>query len=98
MTDHKPLMSILGPKKGLPTLAAARIQRWAILLLGYQYDLEFRTSEQHNNADGLSRLPEMSSIANRRPRVLRIPLGCTIKNDGLSQGGTVPPTVYLIMY
>ena len=36
VTDHKPLMSILGPKKGLPTLAAARIQSWAILLLGYQ--------------------------------------------------------------
>ncbi len=30
VTDHKPLMSILGSKKGLPTLAAARLQRWAI--------------------------------------------------------------------
>ena len=54
VTDHKPLMAILGSKKTLPTLAAARLQRWAILLLGYQYDLEFRTSAQHSNADCFS--------------------------------------------
>lgn len=41
----------------IPTLAAARLQRWAILLLGYQYELEFRPSGQHSNADGFSRLP-----------------------------------------
>jgi len=41
VTDHKPLTAILGPKKGLPTLAAARLQRWAIFLSAYQYDLEF---------------------------------------------------------
>ena len=29
VTDHKPLTSILGPKKGIPSLAAARLQRWA---------------------------------------------------------------------
>ena len=38
-------------------MADARLQRWTILLLGYQYDLEFRTSAQHSNADGFSRLP-----------------------------------------
>ncbi len=57
VTDHKPLMAILGSKKSLPTLAAARLQRWAIILLGYQYTLEFRHSIQHANADGFSRLP-----------------------------------------
>ena len=29
VTDHKPLITILGPKKGIPPLAAARLQRWA---------------------------------------------------------------------
>lgn len=61
VTDHKPLMAILGSKKSLPTLAAARLQRWAVLLMGYQYDLEFRRSEQHSNADGFSRLPRPSA-------------------------------------
>ena len=33
------------------------MQRWALLLSAYDYDLEFRTSLAHANADGLSRLP-----------------------------------------
>ena len=57
VTHHKPLMTILSPKKGLPTLAAARLQRWAILLTAYQYDIEFRSTHEHSNADGFSRLP-----------------------------------------
>ena len=57
VTDHKPLLTILGPKKGLPTLAAARLQRWAILLSAYRYDIEFRSTDDHSNADGFSRLP-----------------------------------------
>ena len=32
-TDHKPLLTILGPKKGVPTLAAARMQRWTLILV-----------------------------------------------------------------
>ena len=41
VTDHQPLVKILGPKQGIPTLAAARLQRWAIILSAYDYDLEF---------------------------------------------------------
>jgi len=57
ITDHKPLLAILGPKSQLPTLAAARFQRWAIYLSAYHYDLCFRPTAKHSNADGLSRLP-----------------------------------------
>ena len=32
VTDHKPLTTILSPKKGLPSLSTARLQRWAMLL------------------------------------------------------------------
>ena len=56
-TDHKPLTTILGPKQGIPTLAAARLQRWALILSAYTYHIEFRPTGQHANADGLSRLP-----------------------------------------
>ena len=56
VTDHKPLMSILSPTGGLPPLAAARLQRYAIILAAYSYDLEFRSSLKHGNADALSRL------------------------------------------
>ena len=57
VTDHKPLTAILGSKKGTPPLAAARLQRWAILLSAYRYQIEFRSTTAHANADGLSRLP-----------------------------------------
>ena len=56
VTDHKPLVTLLGPKSGIPTLAAARLQRWAILLSAYQYEIEYRSTLKHANADCLSRL------------------------------------------
>ncbi|KAJ8018701.1 hypothetical protein HOLleu_43163 [Holothuria leucospilota] len=56
-TDHKPLKYLLGPNKGIPVLAASRLQRWAILLSGYEFDIKYRTSKQNANVDCLSRLP-----------------------------------------
>ena len=57
VTDHKPLTTILGPKNTIPSLAAARLQRWALLLAGYSYSIKFKPTSTHSNADGLSRLP-----------------------------------------
>ena len=57
VTDHKPLLAILGEKKGIPSPAAARLQRWAVLLSAYQYEIRFKPMQEHANADGRSRLP-----------------------------------------
>nr|XP_055061179.1 uncharacterized protein K02A2.6-like [Misgurnus anguillicaudatus] len=57
VTDHKPLLKILGPKTGVPTLAAARMQRWSLILSAYKYEIQYKRSEHHGNADALSRLP-----------------------------------------
>ncbi len=57
ITDHKPLCTILGPKTGVPTLAAHRLQRWALILMAHQYDIRYRRSSDHGNCDALSRLP-----------------------------------------
>ena len=57
VTDHKPLTTILSPGNAVPTLAAARLQRWALLLSAYSYSIGYRSTEQHGNADSLSRLP-----------------------------------------
>jgi hypothetical protein len=62
VTDHKPLVSILNPKSGIPAMTAARLQRYALYLAGHTYDIEYRNTRQHCNADGLSRLPLTTPI------------------------------------
>ena len=64
ISDHKPLQCILGHRKPVPTLASARLQRWALLLGAYDYKLEYMSACQLRHADGLSRLPLPESPAN----------------------------------
>lgn len=57
ITDHKPLLSIFGSKKGPPAFAASRLQRYALFLSNYDFDIQYVTSKSNANADCLSRLP-----------------------------------------
>ena len=59
--DHQPLVSIFGPKTGVPPLSAAQMQRWSLILAPYQYEIEYRKSAEHANADALSRLVSTSA-------------------------------------
>lgn len=72
ITDHKPLLKILGPKTGVPPLAAARMQRWALILAAYTYEIQYKPSEQHGNADALSRLPMADNSFPRSNPVYRV--------------------------
>ena len=54
-TDYKPLISLFGANSKLPTLVAARLQRWAQTLSAYNYHIEYRTGVNNGNADALSR-------------------------------------------
>ena len=56
-TDHKPLTTIFGKKKGIPPTTAGHLQRWALILMGYSFDIEYKSTKIFGNADGLSRLP-----------------------------------------
>ena len=57
ITDNKPLTAIFGSKKGIPSLAAGQLQRWAVLLSTYTYDIQYKPTQLHCNADGLPRPP-----------------------------------------
>jgi hypothetical protein len=65
-TDHKPLTSIFDPHKNIPSLARARIQRWALILSAYQYEIKFRKGTENVPADVLSRLPISVSFKNHK--------------------------------
>ncbi|XP_048590584.1 uncharacterized protein LOC116613084 isoform X1 [Nematostella vectensis] len=53
LTDHKPLISVLGPKSKPPS---ARIERWLLYLQQFSYVVR-HISGKENSADALSRLP-----------------------------------------
>ena len=57
ITDHKPLLTLFSEVRPVPTQCSARIQRWSLTLSAYDYEICYRSSKAHSNADALSRLP-----------------------------------------
>ena len=57
VTDHKPLLGLLGEARSTSPQASARVRRWSLYLSMFEYTLKFRKTEAHANADALSRLP-----------------------------------------
>ena len=56
ITDHKPILGgLLHEHKSIPSVAASRIQRWAIILSACNYDLIFKSGRKYGNADSMSR-------------------------------------------
>lgn len=54
-TDNEALSKILGPKYGIPKMAAKRLQYWAIFLGGFDYEIQHIKSK-NNPADYLPRI------------------------------------------
>ena len=63
VTDHQPLTSIFNPTKSTPATAAARLARYAVFLGSHDYNIEYKNTAKHCNADGLSRLPLRQTVA-----------------------------------
>ena len=54
-TDHKPLFrGLLNPERATPLMASSRMQRWALTLQAYEYELLCRPDSENGNADVLS--------------------------------------------
>ena len=67
VTDHKPLTTLLGRKSAIATWAAARFQRWVLLLSPHQYEYEYWPTSKHANADCFSRLPQQGGTLLEQP-------------------------------
>ena len=53
-TDHKPLITIFGSKKGLPVYTANKLIRWGTILLNNNFKIEFLSSKNIWHVDSLS--------------------------------------------
>ena len=56
-TDHHPLCKLFGHADGARPVAAARMQRWALILSAYSYKIEYIAGSTNSCADCLSCLP-----------------------------------------
>ncbi len=63
-SDHQPLSYLFNEQKGIPQLASARIQRWALMLSAYTYTIRYKSGKMLCNADALSRLPRPTTTSN----------------------------------
>ena len=55
-TDHKTLKHLFLPDEVIPKVASAKITRWAIALMGFDFELKYTPGEQIPTADALSKL------------------------------------------
>jgi len=53
-SDHKPLQHLLGERNGIPVMASARVQRWALTVSAYNYTVQYVPGKDNSNADGFS--------------------------------------------
>ena len=51
------MLSLFKEQKAIPQQASEQIQKWALILAGYEYIISFHPTTAHSNADALSHLP-----------------------------------------
>ena len=56
-SDHQPLSYLFNEVRGIPQMASACIQRWALTLSAYSYTIRYKAGQRLANADAFSRLP-----------------------------------------
>ena len=56
-SDHKPLQYLFGKGRGIPAMASAQVQCWALTLSAYVYGVQYVPSKEHTNADVFSHPP-----------------------------------------
>lgn len=91
-TDSSVIKEIFSPNSTNSAVAAARLQRWAVHLSMYEYQIKHRSANKMTHADALSRLPlpnEFTEIKNVSINFLNVtnelPLDLKQISDSLKQ-------------
>ena len=69
-TDHRPLLKLYGRGNAIPTTCSARIQRWALRLRRFNYEIEYIKGSVNVQSDALSRLPLAEKADHDEPNEL----------------------------
>ena len=56
-TDHRPLTHIFHPASAIPQTSLQRLQRWALYLSNFDYEIVYRAGKDNFQADAMSRTP-----------------------------------------
>jgi hypothetical protein len=56
VTDHQPLIHLFGSTKPIPESTSARITKWALLLMNYDYEVKYARGRDIPHVDALTRL------------------------------------------
>ena len=84
ISDHIPLIHLFSSSRAIPHLASTRIQRWALILSGYDYTIFHKSGRDNLDADSLSRLP-LPDV----PSGVPLPGECVLLLQTLKQSATV---------
>lgn len=66
-TNHKLLIGLFGKGRPVPHNASLKIQRWALLLSQYDYDLVYKARKDNVVADARRRLPIRDDFKSANP-------------------------------
>lgn len=55
-------IGVLLSQKHLPTMTSNRLQSWTITLMAYKFEIKYRPTGKHGNADDLFRLPTTTDV------------------------------------
>ena len=87
VTDHRPLLKLLGNHEDVPTLASNRIKKWALQLAAYDYEMQYLAGKENVHADFLSRQP-MQSVSPSEEETVTVQV-LLIENDSIIKAAVV---------
>lgn len=85
-------------KKGIPVYTANRLQRWALILLAYDFEIKYTNTKEFGHADVLSRLISDHEKPSDEYIVASVSIEEDIRRDLDSAVSTLPVSFNMTRY